>query len=458
MEVLSHTQEAHDLFHRGSVALATMECNGFAVDTDYLVQAIAETDALVEKLHGELEQTETARVWKKEYGPDTNFGSAKQMRKILYGIQKHPVREYTDSGMEAVNKDTIKWIVDPFIKILLRIKKLEKSSNTNLKGLLKEAVNGRVHGFFSLNNVKSFRGASQKPNLQNSPLHDPIQGPLIRKAFIPSKGNHLVEVDFSQLEVRIAQCYHFDPTMYDYIMDESTDMHRDTAADMWLIEQDDVNKNVRFSAKGFVFSQFYGDYYVNGAKAAWDAIDVLELEVNGVPMRDHLATKGITERGACDPDKPPVKGTFEYHLKSVEDIMWNERFPAYSKWKEDWWDRYKLTGTFMSKTGFRYTGAMSRNAVINYPVQGAAFHVLLWCVTRIIEIIEERGMETKIVCQIHDSIIGDVPPNELDDFVAICHEVMEHEVLEHFDWITVPLKVEAEATPIDGSWATKEEI
>lgn len=109
-------------------------------------------------------------------------------------------------------------------------------------------------------------------------------------------------------------------------------------------------------------------------------------------------------------------------------------------------------------TGFRLDGVYRRNEVLNYPIQGSAFHCLLWSLIEIQKELDRQRMKTLLVGQIHDSILGDSPPEELDDFLSLSEEVMTKRLLKEWKWINVPLKVEAEVSGVDESWFNKKVV
>lgn len=259
----------------------------------------------------------------------------------------------------------------------------------------------------------------------------------------------LVEIDFSGVEVRIAACYNQDPVLIKDIIDPTRDMHRDMAMECYKLGLDEVDKKTRYNGKNkFVFPQFYGDYYVSCARSLWDAIHIQDLKTKqGVPLKKHLRKKGI----ASYPK-------FESHIKSVEDYFWGERFRVYDKWKERHWEEYQRNGYVDLKTGFRCGGFMTRNQAINYPVQGAAFHCLLWCLIQLHSWMKKINSKSKIIGQIHDSIVIMMHPDELNKILKKAYRIMEKEIRAHWPWIIVPLEVETEATPINGSWYLKKEI
>jgi len=298
-----------------------------------------------------------------------------------------------------------------------------------------------------LHTVRTYRSSCSDPNFQNIPIRDKEIGAIIRKAFIPRKGRKLLECDFSGIEVRIAACYHKDPTMLAYIKDSTKDLHRDMAMECYLLEQRQMTKDIRYCGKNkFVFPQFYGDYYVNCAKNLWKAIDEMSLQTaEGTSLKEHMAKKGIR-----------TLAQFEKHIQKVEDNFWNVRFKKYTQWKKEHYQKYLQNRYFDTLTGFRCQGMMSRNDVINYPVQGSAFHCLLWSLIQIQKQIKIERMQSLIVGQIHDSIILDIVPEEEEKIVAILKEVMTQRIIKHWKWIIVPLDIEIDVTPIDGSWNEKQ--
>jgi DNA polymerase I-like protein with 3'-5' exonuclease and polymerase domains len=105
--------------------------------------------------------------------------------------------------------------------------------------------------------------------------------------------------------------------------------------------------------------------------------------------------------------------------------------------------------------GNKGEGILKKNDVTNYPIQSAAFHCLLWSLVRIVKYIRKYKMGAKVVGQIHDSILADVPVDEVDDYVEICRRIMTVDLSKHWKWIIVPMEVEVECTPVGGSWHEK---
>jgi DNA polymerase I-like protein with 3'-5' exonuclease and polymerase domains len=271
----------------------------------------------------------------------------------------------------------------------------------------------------------------------------------------------VVEFDFKGVEVGIACCYNFDPTLMAYVKDKTKDMHRDTAMELFFLKKEEVDgKTTRHIAKNkFVFPQFYGDYYVSCAQNIWEELNKTRASVvNGPHIFDHLAYNGINRLGDCDPDKPPKKGTFEHHVKKIEDLFWNTRFPVYTAWKRSWWEQYQRRGYIEFYTGFRIGGHFDRKQVVNFPIQGSAFHCLLWCLIRLQRWLVKHGMKSRIIGQIHDSIIMDIYESELERIYNKTRQLMTETLPREWTWINVPLEVEVEASPPGQSWYHKEHL
>jgi len=444
--------------HEGSLALAQVEHDGIRMDVGYLKGAIKKTERRIARLERRLEKSEVCVEWKKAYGSKMKLGSDEQLGKVLFDRMGFKSPGKTESGQHKADESSLAKVDHPFIQDYLKVKKLKKALSTNLNGLLALTVDEYLHPTFSLHVTKTYRSSSEAPNFQNQPVRNEMLAELIRRAFVARPGNHLVELDYSGLEVNIAACYHKDPTMLEYLGDETKDMHRDCAMDLYMLEQEEVTKQIRYYGKnGFVFPEFYGDWYIDCARALWEAIDKSHLvTASGTPLREHLASKGIRRLGALVPGEKPVKGTFEYHVCKVERHFWEDRFPVYAQWRKDWFTQYQKKGWFLTKTGFICQGYMKKNEAINYPVQGSAFHCLLWSLTRLVlQELPKKKMKALIVGQIHDSIVADVPPEELDDFLALAQHVMTTLLMSIWDWIIVPLKIEADVSPIGGSWVDK---
>ncbi len=467
------TDKGYKLLHDGSIALSQVEQNGIRIDTDYLKRTINKTSRKIKRITSNMKEDKIYKTWRKRYGKKINIGSNEQLGEILFNVMDYPVKARTKTGKPKVDAFAFGDIDLDFVKDFLKLEKLKKANGTYLKGILKETTNGFLHPFFGLNIARTFRGDSSNPNFHNIPIRDPYFGKMIRTVFIARKNYKIVEVDYSGAEIACAACYHLDPKMIKYIKKNPGQLHTDMARQIYMLSKKELiskNKNnkaevkrakdIRYCAKNmFVFPEFYGDWYMSCAKSLWEAIGSMNLQRrDGYSLYDHLNENCIYELGDCNPKKEPGEGSFELHLKEVEYDFWNNRFEVYGQWKKDWYNAYLKKGYFDTLTGFRIDGIMDRKKVINYPVQGSAFHWLLWSLIRIQKLLKKYKMKTLIIGQIHDSIVSDVYKKELQDYLEITQKVMTIDVRKHWPWIIVPLTIEAEVTPIGGNWYQKREV
>lgn len=444
------SNDAYQLFHDGVLAFAEIEAVGIRVDIPYLKEQQSKLDNQILVLEKELWKQPEVKQWKNHFKDKINLNSTTQLSIVLYKILHLKPTKSTAKGHPAVDDEVLQQIDLPFVETILTIRKLIKVRDTYLASLLREEINGFLHPSFNLHLVSTYRSSSDSPNFQNIPVRDPEQGGVVRRGILPLNDNHIIgEVDYSGIEVRIAACYHKDPVMLEYIHDPSKDMHRDMAAKCYCLPLKEVGKKIRYCGKnGFVFPEFYGSYYENVAPSMWKMIDEHSLKTeSGVPLKKWLAEKGI-----------PTLSRFKDHIQDVENWFWQKRFSAYNEWKKQWYQSYVQQGWFDTLSGFRCTGPMRRNEVINYPVQGSAFHCLLWSLIQIHRWLTVNEMESKVIGQVHDSIIFSFHPDELQTVLQKTRKVMCEDVRKHWPWIIVPLDIETELAPVGKSWNEKKKV
>jgi DNA polymerase-1 len=445
------TKEGYRLLHQGARALARVESTGIRIDIAYLESAIKKADQQIKDLEAQVMSSDVMKVWRKMYGAESNLRSRQQMGGVMLEVSGDDLPK-TDKGRVKTDEDSLSKINHPFIKTYVELEKLRKARSTYLEGLKREAVDGLIHPFFNLHTASTYRSSCDSPNFQNIPIRNPKIGGMIRRAFIPRRGNRLIEIDFGGIEVRISACYNHDPVLIDYIKDPTKDMHRDMASECYLLPQDEITKELRYAAKNqFVFPEFYGDWFASCAPQLWESM--LEAKTkSGRSVLQHLAKKGIDDLGLVDSGR----GSFMDHIRSVEARFWGERFKVYAKWRRDWVKRYERLGYLKLLSGFTCRTVKGKNGVTNYPIQGSAFHCLLWSLIRIVLFeLKKRKMKSLVVGQIHDSLIGDTPENEVEAFKEMAIEVMTKLLPEAWKWIIVPLVVEI--TTYKSSWAEKDE-
>jgi hypothetical protein len=207
---------------------------------------------------------------------------------------------------------------------------------------------------------------------------------------------------------------------------------------------------IRFFAKNnWTFAQFYGDWFKSCADNLWENVVEAGLQLpDGTLMADWLDQHGIIELGEMDSDNKPTPGSFLEHCKEVEKRMWEERFPLYTQWKKDVVDFYQKYGYIENHFGFRFTGYMDRKQCTNFPIQSASFHLLVSTLIKVQKFLTDNNMKTRIVGQIHDSVVADVPKNEIRKYVAGVHKIVSN-LKNEFSWLIIPMEIEVELSRLN---------
>lgn len=435
---------AYKLFHDGILSFSKIQEVGIRLDTDLLKKTATHLERRLEREKEKIQSMEEVVGWKNEYKVRGHFNpnSPKQLSSILFQYLKYKPSKYTQKENISTDQSVLEGYNTPFTNTLVKYRKLEKLRGTYLENFMVEEINGYMHPSFNLHIARTYRSSSSNPNFQNIPVRDEEAQKITRPLIIPRRGRRILEVDYSSVEVRVSACNHKDPAMIEYINDPTTDMHRDSAMKLFKIDDPtQVPKHLRQGAKnGFVFPQFYGDYFGNCSRNIWEnwlKDDDKEL----------LKKKGLRSFQS-----------FENHVKAIEEWFWNTKFKRYTEWKDEILMKYIDDGYIDLLTGFRCHGPMDKKEVWNYPIQGPAFHCLLWSLNRIQEYISAERMRTLLIGQIHDSILFDLIDEELAQLLPVVKRIMCDDIRKFWEWIIVPLEIEAEITEVDGSWYTKKKI
>ena len=447
-----HLEKGIDLFTEGTLAFADIQINGINVNTEYYKNAHKELEERIAAKKAELLDFPECKKFLEVTGRNPNLGSTDDLRKMFFDIMGLKPPKITDKGNISVDADTMAKIKSPLATEITNLNKIKKTDNTYITQFLREIDDdGRIHSFFNLGTVRTYRSSSDRPNLQNTPVRNKEAKRLSRSGIIPSKGFKILDFDYGAIEVRMGACYTHDPALISYINDPTTDMHKDTASDIFMLKPDKVTKELRFYTKnGFVFPEWYGSYYKNCAVNIWRECKDLPTG-DEIPLWEHLLNKGMYEK------RKEAEDYFIRHVKGVEEKYW-KKFHVFKEWQEEWYKRYEKTGYVELLTGFRCQGYLGRNELVNYPFQGTAFHCLLWSVIQINAELRYNKMRSKVVAQIHDNAIIDTDPDEAKEVQELCTEIATKRIREEFPWIIVPLVIEWESTEVDQPWYSKVEM
>ena len=460
---------ANNFFLKGTLCMGRIHQTGILMDEKYYKDITYQLTYKIKKIKRYLSGGPEAKAFFDKFGRNINFASGQDLGKLFYEVLGNkPV--YTDAvkadGSRNYTTDakTLDKLELPYIKKLIEMKKLIKARDTYLAQFKREVFDGIMYPFFDLNIAVTYRSSSSKPNWQNLPKRDDYIKNVVRAGVIPDFDGVISEIDFSGAEVITSASYHRDPTFIAYLRDKSTDMHRDQALDLWILDRAELEgkdftrdqkkkaKKIRFYAKNnWTFAEFYGDWYDSCARNLWETcIDKEKLELpSGKLLFDHIKSKGIHD----------VEEFIE-HCKSVEDRLWNEKFPVYTQWKKDITKFYHKHGYIETFLGFRFTGYMDRKQCTNFPIQGTSFHNLVYVLLETEKFIKKNNLKTKICGQIHDSIVARVPVDEIEIYHRGVSAIIST-MHTKFRWLQLPMEAECSITkPREkgGNFATMYEI
>jgi DNA polymerase I-like protein with 3'-5' exonuclease and polymerase domains len=460
---LSGMEGAFRFFMEGMDTLARVQSEGLPIDLEKARQLKEELRVKLGAAVAKIMASPDVKKWQQKHpGEDFNPNSNKQLCEVLYDVCKlKPPAESQD-----VKEDTLTKLGTQLCRDVLEMRHWAKIRDTFLESYQREAVWDEEKGchlirtFFNLSTgsesgtttgeksqagPRTYRSSADSPNFQNIPKRDKQVKKMLRNLFVAPPGFRYMEMDYKSLEVMVSASYHHDPQMIHYLQNPESDMHRDTACDMYIRTPDILTKEERSSIKsGYVFASFYGANYKSCATRMW---------ANMPPYtKEHLAKDcGIN-----------TFKKWEAHVEKADDIFWNQRFKVYNQWRKKEWDRYQTFGYVESYTGFRCRGPMGYTEATNRCIQGSAFHILLralsWDVQRINELAKERGMQSCIIGQIHDAIIALVREGEENQVAAIVYQNGVERVSRAFPWICVPLVIEAEMSPVGATWADMKDV
>jgi len=427
-ELSGHDKVGYKFLMRSSMNLVKAEFNGIRVDRN--IFDIKQND--IEKQLVELKMKIQKQI-KKIMGRELNILSGQDVAKLFYDTLGFRPEKQTYTGNNSTDADSLNHIEHPLAKQILLYKKLDKLRGTYLEGVKREIVQDNLlHPFFDLYTVTSFRSSSHAPNFQNFPKRDKESYKIIRSLLYPFKGQRLAEADLSGAEVRTSASYNNDRNLIKAVTG-GLDMHRWVAAKLYNLKEKDVSKEDRQAGKNsFVFPEFYGSFYKLVTKPLWE-------------RKSELAGEALKKIGIKTLSK------FEDHVKEVEHEFWYDLFPEYTQWKKDNYNLYSKKGLITSLTGFTYYGPMTRNEVGNLAIQGSAHHILLYLFNGLSDYVIENNLKSKIIGQIHDSIVMSIEPGEENLIIKALAHLLRC-VEREWDWLKVPLEMEIEIGEVDRPW------
>lgn len=381
--------------------LAKMEIQGIRVDGQILKER---NQDLLERL-AEME----AEIYQLA-GREFNVNSPKQLGEVLFEDLKLPVIKKTKTGYSTA-ADVLEKLIDahPIVAKILDYRQISKLQSTYLAGLAEYIqADGRIHTRFVQTLTQTGRLSSTDPNLQNIPIRIE-EGRRIRQAFIPSQPDwQFFGADYSQIELRVLAHISQDEHMQEAFI-SGEDIHDTTARRVFgLDDQAKVDSNMRRNAKAVNFGIVYGisDYGLSqnlniSRKQAKDFIDTYFAKFPGV----HQYMEDIVDQA---------------REQGYVATLFNRR-------------RY-LPDIKASNFNIR---SFAERTAMNSPIQGTAADIIKIAMVRLQKALEEKGLESRLLLQIHDELILEGPAAEMEILSELVPDIMEHAVD-----LSVPLKVD----------------
>lgn len=389
--------------------LAEMEYNGITIDQAMLDEV---TDEMKKKVSA-LEQ----QAWD-QAGEEFNLNSPKQLGVLLFEKLGLPIIKKTKTGystdvsvLEALQGE------HPIIETLIAYRQLSKLLSTYLLGLhpLINPNTGRIHTHFNQMATVTGRLSSTEPNLQNIPTRTEV-GKRMREMFVPGKGyDLLMSCDYSQVELRVMASIAKDELLLDSFR-HGQDVHARTASEIFGVPLDQVTHYMRSKAKTVNFGIIYGISDFGLAK---------QLGVSRSEAAQYIESYFARYTG--------VKAYMEREKQKARDLGYVETLFGRRRYLPD-----------IKAKNFNRRSFAERTA-INTPIQGTAADIIKIAMLKVAKKLKEAGVKSRVLLQVHDELVLEVPKEEKDQVAEIVKTTMEQ---------AVPLEVPLVADVATGeNWA-----
>ena len=401
-------RDERELFERFELplvpVLARMESAGIRIDRAYL-------EGLGDELRSELAALEV--TIHEAAGEPFNVNSTDQLRHILFEKLELPVQKKTSTGKPSTDASVLEKLDHPIVEALLRYRELEKLRGTYVEGYLPLVrADGRIHTRFNQMAATTGRLSSDRPNLQNIPVRSET-GRTIRRAFVPEPGWSFLVADYSQIELRVLAHMSGDQGLLEAFNATDRDIHTATAARVWGVPVEEVQPEMRRRAKMINFGLLYG------------------MESFGLASR-----LGISREEAAH-----HIGTYFEQFPDVQAFMQGVVSQARNQgYTTTLFGRRRYLPELKSDN-FRIR-QMGERMALNAPVQGTAADIIKLAMIELDHAVRHRGLRSALLLQIHDELVLEAPPEELDDLQSLTVEVMEG-VAD----LRVPLRVDVGVGP-----------
>ena len=370
-----------------TVILAEMEYTGVAIDTAYLKEL---SNYMTEKL-AELEDF----IYQLAGGP-FNINSPKQVAEVLYDrIGIKPKKRKRSTSAEILEELSSEYEICEFILQHRKFSKLRSTYTDSLPLLISER-DGRIHTTYNQATTVTGRLSSSNPNLQNIPIRSE-EGNKIRNAFCPKDKEHyyMLSADYSQIELRLlAHIAHVDHLIEAF--NNNIDVHTLTASKVFGVPMEEVTKDMRRKAKAVNFGIIYGQSKYGLAKA---------LNISNKEAEDFI--------NKYFESYPQIRIYMETKIDFAHEHGYVETM----------YGRRRYLRAALSSANYQIREFAER-AAINQPLQGTAADLIKLAMIEVDKQLKAKGLKSKMVMQVHDELVFEVPKDELEELKSLVVEAM----------------------------------
>lgn len=382
--------------------LASMEREGIYLSPERMGTLKEETDRRIEELEESIYRLA---------GYTFNINSTMQLSKLLYEERKleHGKKTMRGYSTDTATLEGLRGSGDPIIALLLEYRQLAKLKSTYIDVLptLRDEE-GRIHTTFLQTGTATGRLSSRSPNLQNIPVRTD-EGRLIRSAFVPGEGKIFISADYSQIELVVLSWLSGDRSLQEAFL-SGEDIHRYTAALIFNKKSGDVTSSERRVAKTINFGIMYG----MSAFRLSNELEITRSDAQAFITRYFERYSSVKDFVASTVKKAEEDGFVRTHWGHVREI------PAINS---------------RNKT----EKAAAERTAVNTVIQGTAAEIMKKAMLDVSEEMRKRNLKSKLLLQVHDELIFEVPLDEADEMEALIKEKMEGAAE-----LPVPLKVSVE--------------
>jgi len=334
-------------------------------------------------------------------GDEFNLESPKQIQQILFseeGLGLEPKKK-TPKGQPSTNEEALKLLDHPLVDLIMSYRTLTKLNSTYLEALPKQINNrtGRLHTSYHQAVTATGRLSSSNPNLQNIPIRSE-QGARIRSAFVASEGNVIVAADYSQIELRIMAHISKDKNLLEAFAN-NVDVHSSTASQMFGTPLAEVSKDQRRNAKAINFGLIYGMSAFGLAK---------QIDVSRTEAKTYI-----------DAYFDNYPGVLQY-MDSTKEKAKEMGFVETIEGRRLYLPQINAKNKMLQQRALR--------TAINAPMQGSSADIIKIAMLDIQGWIDEANNGVKMLMQVHDELVFEMPADKAQDYAEVIRSMMENAV------------------------------